>query len=62
LSGGNSMRRGVGGVTRRRSQIAGRAIRAPSTSGAAKLNGRPSMVRLQPWRKTAPFPAPASPG
>ena len=47
LSGGKSIRRGRGGVTRRISQITGSAASAVSTSGAAKVRGRPSIVSRQ---------------
>ena len=58
---GSRSARGCGGVIRSSSQIAGSAASAVSTSGAAKVRGRPSIVSRprRCWRRRRARPSPA---
>ena len=46
--GGNSTRRGRGGITRSSHHNTGRLRRPKSSSGSAKLKGRPAIMRSAP--------------
>jgi hypothetical protein len=46
--GGNSIRRGRGGITRNSHHSAGRLNRPKSKTGSAKLRGREAIMRFVP--------------